>query len=266
MQSHWLVEMVVKNWWTPGCSCVLFRRPLPEHLLSFSIEVVPSSVHPTSGRLLWTGFSPSTSRILAFRGLKSTACTIIKPSGIQSNNEFLDNVLIATSLFVLVILLKDITMRIVYMRQRFSEASDTIKYFSQARILLLDNSFLFRWVRRFRLFDAGPYNQRSHIQYTLVMLVTGIMFLLELGLVVSGLPANRLIYRDSDKTVRWESEYLDKGKIILPRDHRCIIAPVLDGANVKSDSWWSHCRYRFSAPSNSTRFPLDKMMWQTCQI
>ncbi len=47
-----------------------------------------------------------------------------------NNNEFIDNVLVAITLFVLVILLKDIIITVVYARPRFSVARDTITYFS----------------------------------------------------------------------------------------------------------------------------------------
>ena len=50
------------------------------------------------------------------------------------------------------------------------------------------------------------------MQYNLVMLATEAMFIVEICLVVPGLPASRQIYRDSDKMVRWESEYLKKGR------------------------------------------------------
>ncbi len=75
-----------------------------------------------------------------------------------TNNEFLDNVLVAVSFFLLLLLLKDIITTIVYMRPRFCAASDTVTYFSQARIVLFDNSYLLRWVRKFQLFDGGHYN------------------------------------------------------------------------------------------------------------
>ena len=177
-----------------------------------------------------------------------------------THNEFMDNVLVATSLFLLVILLKDIITRIVYMQPRFSVADNTITYFSQARIVLLDNSFLLRWVRKFRLFDAGHYNQRNHMQYNLVMLATLAMFVVELGLVVTGLPANRQIYRDSDKMVRWESEYLDKGRVILSKGDICAAAPVLDGPNVVSESSWSHCNVISTYASSSAKYPADKLI------
>ncbi len=177
-----------------------------------------------------------------------------------TNNEFIDNVLVAISLFVLVILLKDMITRIVYARPRFSVARDTITYFSQARIVLLDNSFLLRWVRKLRLFDVGHYTQRNHTQYNLVMLATLGMFIVELGLVVPGLPANRLIHRDSDQMVRWESQYLDEGRIILPRERPCTVAPVLEGTNVKSESSWSYCQDDTLVRANSAQFPMDKMV------
>ena len=66
-----------------------------------------------------------------------------------TSNEFMDNALVAISLFLLVILLKDIITRIVYMSPRFSVARNTISYFSQARIVLLDNSYLLRRVQKF---------------------------------------------------------------------------------------------------------------------
>ena len=81
-------------------------------------------------------------------------------------------------------------------------AGDTITYFSQARIVVLDNSFLLRWVRKFQLFNAGHYMQRNHMQYNLVMLATLVMFIVELSLIIPGLRANRQIYVDSDKIVR----------------------------------------------------------------
>ncbi len=162
-----------------------------------------------------------------------------------THNEFMDNVLAAKSLFLLVILLKDIITRIVYMCPRFSVARNTISYFSQARILLLDKSYLLRWVRKFRLFDAGNYTQRNYMQYNLVMLATVAMFIVELCLVVPGLPANRQIYRDSDKMVRWESQYLENGTVHISKDHTCTIASVLDGPNVKSESFWTNCQENY---------------------
>ncbi len=72
-----------------------------------------------------------------------------------TNHEFMENSLAAISIFLLVIMLKDLINRIVYMRPRFSVAYNNITYFSQARIVLLDNSFLLRWVRKFRLCDVG---------------------------------------------------------------------------------------------------------------
>ncbi len=60
-----------------------------------------------------------------------------------TNNESIDNVFVAISLFFLVILLKYIITRIMYMRPRFYVARDIITYFSLARIVLLDNSFWF---------------------------------------------------------------------------------------------------------------------------
>ncbi len=176
-----------------------------------------------------------------------------------TNNEFIDNVLVAISLFVLVILLKDAIARIVYMRPRFSTTSDTLTYFSQARIVLLDNNFLLRWVRQFQLFDEGHYNQRNRMHYNLVGLATLALFVVELGLVVPGLPANRPIYRDVDKMVRWESKYLDQGSIILQRDHICNIAPVLEGPHLKSESSWSSCQLVSLRIDSSANFTADKM-------
>ncbi len=157
-------------------------------------------------------------------------------------NEFIDNILVAILLFLLVFLLKHIINRIVYMRTRFSGSRETITYFSQARIVLLDNSFLFCWVRKFRPYDAGQYAQRNHIQYNLVVLATLAMFILEFGLVIPVLPTNRPIYRDFDKIARWESEYLDKCRIILSNNYTCAVPPVLDGPNVKSESSWTYCQ------------------------
>ncbi len=83
------------------------------------------------------------------------------------------------------------------------------------------------------------------MQYNMVMLAALAMFIVELALIVPGLPANREIYIDSDKMVRWESEYLDTGRVIKSRGHSCTIAPILDGPNVKSESSWSysHCEF-----------------------
>ncbi len=177
-----------------------------------------------------------------------------------THHEFKDNVLVAVSLFLLGTLLKDIITRIVYMRPRFSPDHDNITYFSQARIVLLDNSYLLRWVRKFQLFDDGHYTQRNHMQYNLVMLATLAMFIAEMVLIVPGLPANREIYIDSDKMVRWESEYLDTGRIIRSRAYRCTVAPVLDGPNVKSESSWSYCQNEVWGPKDSSKYPAEKMM------
>ena len=133
-----------------------------------------------------------------------------------TNHEFMDNVLVAIFPFLLVILLKDIITRIAYMRPRFYVAHDNTTYFSQARIVLLDNSFLLRWVRKFRLFDTGHYTQRNHIQYNMVMLAALAMFIVELVLIVPGLPANRQIYIDFDKMVRWESGHGQSHQIERP--------------------------------------------------
>ncbi len=146
------------------------------------------------------------------------------------------------------------------MRPRFSVASDTITYFSQARIVLLDNNFLLRRVRQFQMFDEGYYAQRNRMQFNLVMLAALAMLVVELGLIVPGLPANRPIYRDSDKLVRWESEYLNEGKVILQKDHVCVNAPVLEGPNLKSESSWSYCHMTAGAPSSSFRFSADEMI------
>ena len=86
------------------------------------------------------------------------------------------------------------------------------------------------------------------------------MFIVDLGLVVPGLPANRLIHRDSDKMVRWESQYLDEGRIILPRDRPCTVAPVLEGTNVKSESSWSYCQDDTLVRATSVQFPMDDMI------
>ncbi len=177
-----------------------------------------------------------------------------------TNNEFFDNVLVAIVLFLLVILVKDIITRIVYARPRFSVARDTSTYFSQARIVLLDNTYSLRWVWKFQLFDTGSYEQRNHVQYNLVMLAALAMFIMELVLIVPGLPANRLIYKDSDKMVRWDSQYLDKGRIILWRDGPCIVSPLLDGPNLKSESSWRYCRSEALAPSGSSKYPTDRMI------
>ncbi len=101
------------------------------------------------------------------------------PKHTLTNNEFMDNFLGAFSLFLVVTLLKDIITRIVYMRPRFSAARGTITYFSQARTALLGNSFMLHWVRKLQLFEAGHYVQRNHTQYSLVMLSTLGMFIVE---------------------------------------------------------------------------------------
>ncbi len=176
-----------------------------------------------------------------------------------TNNEFIDSVLVVVSLFLFVILLNDIITRIVYMRPRFSAGSDTITYFSQVRIVLLDNSFLLRWVLKFQLCDAGHYNQRNHMQCNLVILTTLAMFIAELVLVIIGLPANRTIFRDSDTMVRWESKYHEKGRIIFPRNRVCVNSPVLEGPNFKSESSWSHCYTAAWSPSGSPSLPAGEM-------
>ncbi len=176
-----------------------------------------------------------------------------------TNDEFMDNVLFAISIFLLVILLKDIITRIVYMRPRFSVARDRITYFSQARIVLLDNSYFLRRMWRFWLFDAGHYKQRNHMQYYLVLLATLAMFTLEFGLVLPGLPANKPIYRDSDKIVRWESEYLDKGRIVMLEDGPCIVTPVVEGPNIKSVSSWSFCRDSLHVPASFAIYPSEML-------
>ncbi len=63
-----------------------------------------------------------------------------------------------------------------------------------------------------------------------------LMFMVELNLIVPGLPTSREIYIGSYKMLRWESEYLDQGRVIKSRVQRCTTAPVLDGSNVKSES------------------------------
>ncbi len=143
---------------------------------------------------------------------------------------------------------------------RFSVSRNTISYFSQARIVLLDNSYLLRWVRKFRLFDAGPYAERNYVQYNLVMLATVAMFIVELCLVVPGLPASRQIYHDSDKMVRWESEYLKEARFTYTKDHPCTIAPVIDGPNVKSESFWTYCQDNYPIKRGFVLYPADKMM------
>ncbi len=65
---------------------------------------------------------------------------------------------------------------------------------------------------------------------TLAMLVAG------LGLVLPGLPANGPIHRDAGKIVRWKSEDLDEGRVIVQKDYLCSIAPVLQGPHLKSES------------------------------
>ncbi len=52
-----------------------------------------------------------------------------------------------------------------HMRPRFPAAHDTMEYFSQTRAVLLDSSFLLRWMLKFQLFDTNHYNQRNHMQY-----------------------------------------------------------------------------------------------------
>ena len=118
---------------------------------------------------------------------------------------------------------------------------------------------MLRWARRFRLFDAGNYTRRNHWQYNLVMLATLVLFVVELGLVVPGLPANRPIYRDSDKMVRWESEYLNEGRLKFLGESPCIVAPVLDGPNLKSESTWSYCLDTLQVPSSFAQFPPDRL-------
>ena len=54
------------------------------------------------------------------------------------------------------------------------------------------------------------------------------MIVVESGLVVPELHANRQIYRDSDKMVLWESEYIDERRVILLKDHHCKIGPIID--------------------------------------
>ncbi len=102
------------------------------------------------------------------------------------------------------------------------------------------------------------------------MFATLAMIIEELGLVVPGSHTNRLIYRDSDNMVRWESEYLDKGRIILSKGYICTVSPVLDGPNVKSESSWSYCQILVGAyigfrPSSS---PLLQQVpyWFTSQF
>ena len=53
------------------------------------------------------------------------------------------------------------------------------------------------------------------------------LFTVGLGLAASGLPKNRLISRDSDKILRWESEYLNEGRVIFPVGRSCATASVL---------------------------------------
>ncbi len=170
----------------------------------------------------------------------------------------MDNVLVAIALFLLVTLLKDVITRIVYMRTRFSLAYNNIIYFSQARIALLDNSFLLRWILKFQLYDGGQYSQRNHLQYNMVMLAALVTFIVEMGLIVPGLPANRQIYINSDKMVRWESEYLDTGRVIESSGQSCTIATILHGPNVKSESWGYCLSHRWCA-SASSKYPADKM-------
>ncbi len=94
-----------------------------------------------------------------------------------TNNAIADSVLVTIRLFVLVILLKDIIVRFVYMRPRRGTEGDTITYFSQARIVLLDNSFLLRWAwRGCRPVDASYVHRRTNWQYNIVMLATFILF------------------------------------------------------------------------------------------
>ena len=83
-------------------------------------------------------------------------------------------------LFMLVILLKYIITRIVYMRPRFPAANGTIKWFAQIHFVLLDSSILLSWVLEFRLFDPSHYNRRSRMQYKFVMHSTLRNFLVKL--------------------------------------------------------------------------------------
>ncbi len=56
----------------------------------------------------------------------------------------MDNIMVAISAFLLVILLKDIIILNIYMHLRFCATLDRITDVSQARIFLLDNSYLLR--------------------------------------------------------------------------------------------------------------------------
>ncbi len=143
---------------------------------------------------------------------------------------------------------------------RFPVPRGTNSYFSQARIVFLDNSYFLRRVRRFWLFDAGNYTCRNYVQYNLVMLVTVAMFIVELCLVVPGLTASRPVDRDSDNMLQWESEHLDKARIIISKDHVCTIGLVLDGPNVTSESYWIYCQEKFLFIKGFFEYPADKMI------
>ncbi len=52
------------------------------------------------------------------------------------------------------------------------------------------------------------------------------MLFVELGVSLTWFSANRPIYQYSEKILRWESEYLDKGRRFLQRDHDWPMAPV----------------------------------------
>ncbi len=72
------------------------------------------------------------------------------------------------------------------------------------------------------------------MQYNLVKLTTLAIFITELNMVIPGLPANRHIYLDSDKMVRFESKCSQEGRAVTLKDHILTIPTVLDGPNVKS--------------------------------
>ncbi len=60
--------------------------------------------------------------------------------------------------------------------------------------------------------------------------------------------------------VRWESDYLDKGRVIVLRSYPCIFAPLLDGPNLKCEASWSYFQLSKGARTISGSRPPDKMV------
>ncbi len=95
--------------------------------------------------------------------------------------KFLDNVLVARNLLLRVILMNDLSTRIMVMRLRLSLSKNTKTYVSEANIVLLTNCYFLRFVEKSRPIDAGYHTQSNLYQYNLVRLSAPAICMIELS-------------------------------------------------------------------------------------